>query len=108
MSQTEAVVARLNELQDGKKRQVTVGDTDILLIRRKDSVYEIGAYCTHNKAPLEQDVLHGDCIVCPWHNAYFDITTGELHQSPGLDSLDRFQFALMATMCWRQCAGDDS
>jgi apoptosis-inducing factor 3 len=90
MSQTEAVVARFNELQDGQKRQVTVGDTDILLIRRADRVYAIGAYCTHNKAPLEEGVLHGDCIVCPWHNAYFDITTGDLHEPPGLDSLDRY------------------
>lgn len=79
MSQTDAVVAQFNELQDGQKRQVTVGDTDIRLIRRTDRVYAIGAYCTHNKAPLEQGVLHGDCIVCPWHNAYFDITTGDLH-----------------------------
>jgi apoptosis-inducing factor 3 len=90
MSQTEAVVARFNELQDGQKRQVTVGGTDILLIRREDNVYAIGAYCTHNQAPLEQGVLHGDWIVCPWHNAYFDITTGDLHQPPGLDSLDRY------------------
>ncbi|AFY96594.1 FAD-dependent oxidoreductase [Chamaesiphon minutus] len=90
MSQTEAVVAQFNELQDGQKLQVTVGDTDILLIRRADRIYAIGAYCTHNKAPLEQGVLHGDCIVCPWHNAYFDITTGDLHQPPGLDSLQRY------------------
>jgi apoptosis-inducing factor 3 len=90
MSQTTAVVAQFQELQDGQKRQVTVGDTDILLIRRDDRVYAIGAYCTHNQAPLEQGILHGDCIVCPWHNAYFDITTGDLEQPPGLDSLDRY------------------
>ncbi len=90
MSPTEAVVAQFNELPDGHKRQVTVGDTDILLIRRHDRVYALGAYCTHNQAPLEQGVFHGDCIVCPWHNAYFDITTGDLHQPPGLDSLARY------------------
>jgi apoptosis-inducing factor 3 len=90
MSQTETVVARFHELQDDQKRQVTVGDTDILLIRRADRVYAIGAYCTHNQAPLEQGVLHGDCLVCPWHNAYFDITTGDLNQPPGLDSLQRY------------------
>jgi apoptosis-inducing factor 3 len=60
------------------------------LLRRTERVYAIGAYCTHNKAPLEQGVLHGDCLVCPWHNAYFDITTGDLHQPPGLDSLQRY------------------
>jgi apoptosis-inducing factor 3 len=90
MSSTETVVARFNELQDGEKRQVTIGETDVLLIRRDDRVYALGAYCTHNKAPLAQGVLHGDCIICPWHNAYFDITTGDLHEPPGFDSLDRY------------------
>lgn len=90
MSPTETVVARFNELQDGEKRQVTIGETDVLLIRRDDRVYAVGAYCTHNRAPLAQGVLHGNWIVCPWHNAYFDITTGDLHEPPGFDSLDRY------------------
>ncbi len=87
MSQTETVVAQFDELQNGEKRQVTVGETDILLIRRDDRVYVLGAYCTHNRAPLAQGVLHGDHIVCPWHNAYFNIETGDQEEPPGLDSL---------------------
>jgi hypothetical protein len=46
MSQTEAVVAQFHELQDGQKPQVTLGDTDILLIRRNAIIYAIGADCT--------------------------------------------------------------
>jgi apoptosis-inducing factor 3 len=87
MSQREVAVAQFDELQNGQKRQVKVGETDILLVRRNDQVYALGAYCTHNKAPLAEGVLHGDQIVCPWHNAYFDITTGDQKEPPGLDSL---------------------
>ena len=90
MSQTEAVIARLDELQDGEKRQVTVGETDVLLVRHGDQVYALGAYCTHNQAPLAQGVIHDDHIVCPWHNAYFNITTGDQQEPPGLDSLPRY------------------
>jgi apoptosis-inducing factor 3 len=90
MPQVEAAVAQLSELQDNEKRQVTVGETDILLIRHHDQVHALGAYCTHNRAPLVQGVIHNDCLVCPWHNAYFNVTTGDQQEPPGLDSLPRY------------------
>jgi apoptosis-inducing factor 3 len=90
MSQTEMVVAQFDELQNGEKRQVTVGKTDILLVRHQDQVYALGAYCTHNGAPLAQGVLHEDRVICPWHNAYFNVVTGDQEEPPGLDSLSRY------------------
>jgi apoptosis-inducing factor 3 len=87
MPPIEAVVARFDELQNGEKRQVTVGDTDILLIRLKDKFYAVGAYCTHYQAPLAEGVMHEEHLVCPWHNAYFNIVTGNQEEPPGLDSL---------------------
>jgi nitrite reductase/ring-hydroxylating ferredoxin subunit len=67
-----------------------VGKTDILLVRHDDQVYALGAYCTHNGAPLAQGVLHGDQIICPWHNAYFNIETGDQEEPPGLNSLPHY------------------
>lgn len=90
MKQTDAVVANLNDLQDGV-RQVTVGKTDVLLVRSLGKYYAVGAYCTHYQAPLAEGVLSGNHIVCPWHNAYFDITTGSQQEPPGLDSLLTYQ-----------------
>lgn len=91
MQQIEAVVAKVNDFQDGEKRQVSVGETDVLLIRVNGSFYALAAYCTHYQAPLAEGVLSGDCIVCPWHNAYFQITTGDQQEPPGLDSLPSYQ-----------------
>jgi apoptosis-inducing factor 3 len=90
MSPIETVVAQFDELQNGEKRQVTVGETDILLVRRDDQIYALGAYCTHNSAPLAEGVLCGDQIICPWHNAYFNIVTGDQAEPPGLDSLPQY------------------
>lgn len=87
MPSLEAVVANVNELQNGDKRQVKVGETDVLLLRSNDQFYALGAFCTHNQAPLAEGVLSGECIVCPWHNAYFKWKTGDQLQPPGLDSL---------------------
>ena len=87
MQETEAVVAKVNDLRDGEKRQVSVNETDILLVRVNGNFYAIGAYCTHYQAPLEEGVLSGNRIICPWHNAYFQIDTGNQQEPPGLDSL---------------------
>ncbi|MBW4572139.1 MAG: FAD-dependent oxidoreductase [Tolypothrix carrinoi HA7290-LM1] len=91
MQQIEAVVAKVNDLQDGEKRQVSVGDTDVLLIRVNQNFHAVGAFCTHYQAPLAEGVLSGNNIVCPWHNAYFNITTGDQQEPPGLDSLPCYQ-----------------
>lgn len=96
MQETEAVVAKVNDLRDGEKRQVSVNETDILLMRVNGIFYATGAYCTHYQAPLEEGVLSADTtedgcqgyrIICPWHNAYFQIDTGNQQEPPGLDSL---------------------
>ncbi|MDF5722784.1 MAG: FAD-dependent oxidoreductase [Rhizonema sp. PD37] len=91
MQQIEAVVAKVNDFPDGEKRQVSVGETDVLLIHVNGRFHALAAYCTHYQAPLAEGVLSGDCIVCPWHNAYFQITTGDQKEPPGLDSLPCYQ-----------------
>lgn len=42
MKQTDAVVADVNDLHDGV-RQVTVGKTDVLLVRKAGKYYAVGA-----------------------------------------------------------------
>ncbi len=90
MEKNEAVVAKVNDLQDGEKQQVTVNETDIMLVRSKGQYYAVGAYCTHYQAPLVDGVLSNNQIICPWHNAYFEINTGAQLEPPGLDSLPCF------------------
>ena len=90
MKQLEAVVANVNDLQDGEMRQVSVGETDVLLVRLAGNYYAVGAHCTHYQAPLAEGVLRENYVVCPWHNAYFNVMTGEQQEPPGLDSLLRY------------------
>lgn len=83
-------VADFSDLKDGDMREVSVGETKVLLARVDGKCYAVGANCPHYGAPLVDGFLSGHRIVCPWHHACFDVTTGDVEEPPALDSLPRF------------------
>lgn len=91
MNKTVIKIAKVDDLQVGEMKQIKVNNHPILLARLEDNkFYATGANCTHSGAPLAKGVLSGERVVCPWHNACFNITTGDQEQPPGLDALPSF------------------
>jgi NADPH-dependent 2,4-dienoyl-CoA reductase/sulfur reductase-like enzyme/nitrite reductase/ring-hydroxylating ferredoxin subunit len=81
----------LDDLPDGGAVAGHVGEDEIVLVRQGDSVFAIGAHCTHYHGPLAKGVVDGETIRCPWHHACFNVRTGEPERAPALDPVD----------CWR-------
>src|SRR5207253_1627526 len=86
----------ISEIADGAMLLGHVGDDEVLLARRGDEIFAIGAFCTHYHGPLAEGLLVDDTVRCPWHHACFSLRTGEALRPPALNPV----------ACWRVEAGD--
>uniref|UniRef100_A0A8B9DU05 Apoptosis inducing factor mitochondria associated 3 n=1 Tax=Anser cygnoides TaxID=8845 RepID=A0A8B9DU05_ANSCY len=87
----EASVCHVKDLENGQMREVDLGCGKALLIKESGEFYAMGHKCPHYGAPLVKGVLSKGRVRCPWHGACFNISTGDIEDFPGLDSLPRFQ-----------------
>ena len=90
MSNKQGIVFKIDELKDGEMKQATIDGTDVLVARVNGKFHALAAHCTHYGAPLADGVLNGERIVCPWHHACFNVTTGDREEPPALDALPCF------------------
>ena len=84
---TEAPVCHVDDLVDGELKEVRVGDTDVLLARVDGQFYALYPKCSHYQGPLVKGLLNGHRLVCPWHNACFDVRDGHRLEAPALNGL---------------------
>src|SRR5213076_2004047 len=59
----------------------------VLVARRGDELFAIGATCTHYGGPLAKGLMVDCTVRCPWHNARFDLRTGEAIAAPALNNV---------------------
>ena len=71
-------------LADGKMLVGHVGEDAVLLARRGNEFFAIGATCTHYNGPLSEGLMVEDTVRCPWHHACFSLRTGEAVRAPAL------------------------
>ena len=85
------------DLADGAMVLGHAQGESVLLARRGDEFFAIGATCTHYSGPLAEGVVVDDTVRCPWHHACFSLRTGEAVGAPALNPV----------ACWRvERAGD--
>jgi apoptosis-inducing factor 3 len=81
----------VSQLSDGSMIRGKAGEDDVILARRGEEFFAVGAHCTHYGGPLVQGLLQGDEVRCPLHHACFSLRTGEVLRPPAFDALP----------CWR-------
>src|SRR6185312_8396089 len=80
-----------HDLPDGGKILGTVGEDEVIVLRRGDALFACGAYCTHYHGALMDGLATDETLRCPLHHACFSIRTGEALRAPALDPIQ----------CWR-------
>src|ERR1700722_7681738 len=79
------------ELKDGAMMLGHAEGEAVVVARRGDEVFAVGATCSHYGGPLADGLLDGDTVRCPWHHACFSLRTGKPLQAPALNPIT----------CWR-------
>src|SRR5437870_6273529 len=74
----------INTLADGEMLAGHVGEDAVLLVRRGNEFFAVGASCTHYNGPLAEGLMVDDTVRCPWHHACFSLRTGEALRAPAL------------------------
>jgi len=81
----------IRDLGDGSMISGQADGEELVLARRGDEVFAIGAHCTHYGGPLAEGLIVGDTVRCPWHHACFSLRNGEALRAPALNPVP----------CWR-------
>jgi NADPH-dependent 2,4-dienoyl-CoA reductase/sulfur reductase-like enzyme/nitrite reductase/ring-hydroxylating ferredoxin subunit len=81
----------LDRIPDGGSLAGRIGQDEAVFIRRGQTLYCVGAHCTHYHGPLGDGLVVGTTVRCPWHHACFSLETGEPLRAPALDPI----------ACWR-------
>ena len=84
-------VAKTSEIEPGQMILVEVDDEDVAVANVNGEYYAFGAECPHAGGPLEEGDVEGNIVVCPWHGAEFDMTTGKALTMPASDSISTYQ-----------------
>ncbi|MBO9665476.1 MAG: FAD-dependent oxidoreductase [Bdellovibrio sp.] len=84
-------------IKEGEMLLGHVGDKGVLLVKVDGEIYAVGSHCTHYGAPLNDGLLVGHTLHCPWHHSTFSVKTGEALKAP----------ALVPISCWSTEVRDD-
>jgi nitrite reductase/ring-hydroxylating ferredoxin subunit len=69
-------------LVEGRPAVATVGDVDIMLLRRDGAIHAIGNHCCHRGGPLNEGEIVDGCVECPWHGSRFRLEDGSVRRGP--------------------------
>lgn len=76
------MACKTSEVPPGTVKKVVVGGKDVMIANLDGTYTALDDTCTHAGASLSEGSLDGSRVVCGWHGAEFDCSTGKLSKFP--------------------------
>ena len=70
-------VASVDQLPPEQAILVEPNGKRIAVFQSGGEYFALDDACTHIGGPLHEGQLMGQCVVCPWHGAQFQLATGQ-------------------------------
>lgn len=83
-------VATLEDCPPGSLHRIMVGHEPVVIANVGGTVYAVVDRCTHEDLPLSDGEMEGNLLVCSYHGARFDVTTGAARGLPAVKPLKTF------------------
>jgi nitrite reductase/ring-hydroxylating ferredoxin subunit/uncharacterized membrane protein len=77
-------VMNVEDLAEGKLTRVDVAGIPAVMLKQGNSIYAIGATCTHLAGPLDEGTCQDGIVTCPWHGSRFRMSDGSVVNGPAV------------------------
>ena len=77
-------VMNVGDLAEGKLTRVDAAGIPAVLLKQGNSIYAIGAVCTHLAGPLDEGTCKDGIVTCPWHGSSFRMSDGGVVNGPAV------------------------
>ena len=84
-------VTETKDLPPGRAAAFDVEGNRIAVFNAGGAFYAIEDTCPHAGGPLCEGKVEGETVVCPWHDAAFDLKTGDVLAPPAFDGVKSFR-----------------
>jgi NADPH-dependent 2,4-dienoyl-CoA reductase/sulfur reductase-like enzyme/nitrite reductase/ring-hydroxylating ferredoxin subunit len=80
--------------QSGHSKKFEFDDTAVLIANVDGDYFAVAPECTHWHGPLDEGMICGHTVMCPWHHACFDLKNGKPLEPPALDALATYNVTM--------------
>jgi nitrite reductase/ring-hydroxylating ferredoxin subunit/uncharacterized membrane protein len=89
-SEDYEAVLPADSVEENTLYRVTASGVTVVLLRQGKQFYGISATCPHAGGPLDEGMLTGDVVECPWHGSRFCMRDGRVLTGPATVNAPRY------------------
>lgn len=75
-------LGKTSDISEGSTSRFDVNGIPIMVARVADGFFATSAICTHEEADLSLGMIFESVVMCPLHQAKFEVRTGQVLEGP--------------------------